>query len=169
MSKAVMNKVVLGKIVNTYGLKGELKLLVDPDYSDLEFEKDSIILIGEKEYLLSSYRKKNSLWRISLAQHHDINLVEHLINSSVVCDLTTVKVLPPGNYYSHQLLGLTVYSLQDELLGQVIKVEDSGFQKRLRLISPSNKEILIPWVDFFVKEIDLASRVIRVALIAGLV
>ena len=164
-----MSKIVLGKIVNTYGLKGELKLLVDPDYGDLEFEREAIIIIADKEYRFYHYTKKKNLWLISLMDHQDINLVEHLVNSLVVCDLASVKTLPKGSYYSFQLIGLSVFSLQDELLGEIIKVEDSGYQKTLRLTSPANKEILIPWVDFFVKQIDLSLKIVRVAVIEGLI
>ena len=164
-----MAELNLGKIVNTYGLNGELKLLTDPLYGDLEFKKNAEIKIANKVYRLRNYRRNKNLIRFSLVEHEDINAVEALIGETVMIDSSELKKLNEDEFYSFELLGFDVVDESGNDIGKIIRIKDSGWQKILRIKGSQKKDILIPWVAFFVKEIDRERQTVRVETIEGLI
>ena len=51
-----MEKIYIGKIVSTHGIKGELKILSDFDYKSKVFVVGKKIIIDDKEYTIKSYK-----------------------------------------------------------------------------------------------------------------
>ena len=51
------NKVYLGKIVSTHGIKGELRIISDFEYKDKAFKVGTHLIIDDEKYLIKSYRK----------------------------------------------------------------------------------------------------------------
>jgi len=59
----------------------------------------------------------------------------------------------------------------DDLGGQVLgEVRDvlRAAQDLLEVVTPAGREVLVPWVDAFVKTIDLDEGVVRVNCVEGL-
>jgi len=164
-----MEEIILGKIVNTYGLKGELKLLLDPLYADLQFKKEAKFHIEDQDYVLLHYQKKKLTVIFSLKNHQDINLVEKLKGKMVSTANSELASLTKGDFYAFELLGFEVFDQNDQLIGRIINVEDTGYQKLLRIESIKDKEVLIPWVDFFVKSIATNEKKVVVETIEGLI
>jgi len=163
-----MEEILIGKIVNTYGLKGELKLILNPDYLDIEFKKNAKVKIANNDYVLLNYKRNKHTVIFLLKDHQDINLVEHLKGELLKTTLIEFKTLVKNEYYGFQILSLNVYDQNKQLLGKVERVENTGFQKLLRIKTENNKDILIPWVDFFVRKIDLKEAIVEVETIEGL-
>jgi 16S rRNA processing protein RimM len=134
----------------------------------LEFKKNATLDIAGGNYRLASYRKVKNLLRFSLLEHQDINLVTTLIGEVVTVKSSEIKKPAKDEFYGHQLLGLAVFDGENNLLGEVITIEDTGFQKLLRIKKNDDKQALIPWVDFFVKKIDLNEKKIVIETIEGL-
>ena len=51
------NKVYLGKIVSTHGIKGELRIISDFEYKDKAFKVGTHLIIDDEPYLIKIYRK----------------------------------------------------------------------------------------------------------------
>ena len=164
-----MKELLLGKIVNTVGLKGELKLLTDPLYGDTEFGQSAVLTINDKNYVCAAWRRKNRLIVFSLQDYQDINLVEGLIGASVKLAVNQLKKRKSGEYYCFELLDFKVYDQENQELGVVTGIDDNRMQRILRIRGATGKEILVPWVDFFVKEIAAKEKRIRIESIKGLV
>jgi 16S rRNA processing protein RimM len=94
---------------------------------------------------------------------------EALKGAAVSIPRSEFPELPADEYYWSDLIGLDVVNLQGEALGQVTDMMDNGVQSIFR-ISPvadpasdaKAPERLIPYVDQYVKSIDLASKKITV-------
>ena len=162
-----MSTLLLGTIVNTRGLKGELKLLADPNYSDLQFSKGAQLSLGQEIYCLENYRWQKNTLIFTLQGFSHINEVELLVGVKVSVKSDQLRPKPAGDFYAFELIGYKVYDQNDDLIGEVSRVQDSGFQRVLR-IQREGKDALIPWVDFFVKTIDATTKSIRVEVIEGL-
>ena len=52
-----MDKIYVGKIVNTHGIKGEIRILSDFQFKDKVFKKDKKLIIDNLEYIIRSYRR----------------------------------------------------------------------------------------------------------------
>ena len=53
-------------------------------------------------------------------------------------------------------------------MGTVVRMEASAAQNLIRLKKPDGKQALIPYIDVFVKQVDLQAKTITLDLIEGL-
>ena len=52
-----MDKICVGKFVNTHGLKGEIRIISDFEYKNDVFKPDNKIYINDQLFIIDSYRK----------------------------------------------------------------------------------------------------------------
>ena len=160
-----MNNVYIGKVVNTHGIKGEIRILSDFPYKDKVFIIDNKIIIGDSEYIIKSYRVHKGYDMITLDGYNDINDVLFLLKKDV--------------YISKDLLNLSDDEiLDDELMEYSVISEDGreGTIKEIFKASSSNKiirvmfdkEVLIPFNSPLVKEVNKDNKTIIVELIEGM-
>lgn len=88
---------------------------------------------------------------------------EALKGATVSIPRSMFPTLPDGEFYWSDLIGLDVQNLQGEALGQVTDLMHNGAQSILRITPPASggekaPERLIPFVDQFVKTVDLAGK-----------
>lgn len=159
-----MKKLKIGKIVNTHGIKGELKILSDSDFVEDRFAVgNTLYLESGAEVEVTSFRQHQGNVLITINNLEDINLVEKYKNQDVYFDLSKIPQRKEG-YYLFQLEDLDVY-LDNEKVGKVIEVTKPS-QTVLR-IQLKDREILLPYVDVFVEKVDLENNRIDIKLIEG--
>ena len=136
-----MEKVYLGKIVSTHGIKGELKIKSNFPYKEKAFKIGNQLIIDNKKYEIKTYRVHKQFDMVTLDDYHDINEVLFLLKKSV--------------YIEKEDLSLDKNQVLDEelLTYQVLTTEGKrGMIKEIFLASPTNKimrvelenEILVP-------------------------
>ena len=87
-----MDKVYIGKIVSTHGIKGELKILSDFSFKDKVFVVGNKLIIDDKEYIIKSYRVHKNFDMVTLDNYHDINEVLFLMKKSVYFDKDSLNL-----------------------------------------------------------------------------
>ena len=98
----------------------------------------------------------------------DRNLAEALKGATVQVSRADFPELPEGEYYWSDLIGLDAVNLQGEALGKVADMMSNGPQSILRIVPDANpdtpdakpEERLVPFVDQYVKTVDLKARLI---------
>jgi 16S rRNA processing protein RimM len=162
-----MDKIKVGIIVNTHGLKGELKIKSLSDFNDERFKKGNelILLFQNKETVLKvkTYREHKDMVLVTFDGFEDINKVEIWKGSELYIDRDNIEELEEG-YYFFELKGCSVYDQDDNLLGEVEDVIDTAANPILRI----NKTILVPYVDQFIKNVDIENKRIDIEVIEGL-
>jgi len=164
-----MNLIRVGVIVNTFGIKGEVKVKIVTDFPEERFAKGQTLIIKEKNDLVElkifscRFHKNHAL--IMFEGFQDINLIEKYKGFELFIDRDASEPLADG-YYHDELLNLAVYQ-QGNLIGTVIKVEAYPAHSILR-IKTDTKEILVPFVEAFIKKVDLKDKRIEVVLIEGM-
>ena len=80
-----MEYVNIGKIVNTFGIRGELKVASNTDFVDERFRKGSTVYIGEEHipFTVANHREHKGFLLVSFKDHEDINLVEKYKNMMI--------------------------------------------------------------------------------------
>lgn len=160
-----MNKIYIGKIVNTHGIKGEIRILSDFDFKENAFKVGSNIIVEDATFKINSYRKHKQFDMITLEGYNDINDVLFLMKKKV--------------YKNKAELNLSKEQILDEdLITYVVidKERKSGIIKEIFYASPMNKilrvkfekEILIPLASPMIKKIDQDKKRIEVELIKGM-
>lgn len=162
-----MEYITIGKIINTHGVKGELKVDVFTDFVNERFLKNSLIYIGEEhnEVTVKSYRFHDGFMLLTLKDLEDINLVEKYKNSIIYKSSDDIKPIDDG-YFFRDLKGLDVF-VDNQKVGTVKHCESGTACNYLRVIK-DNKEVLVPINNVFIKNVDLKEKRIDVIKMDGL-
>ena len=157
----------IGKIVNTHGLKGEIRIISDFEYKDKVFVPGMKFYLGRKkeEVIVNTYRHHKNFEMITMNGYDDINQVERLKKLYVYIKKSDLK-LDNGEYLDSDLIGLDVI-VNKENIGVVTNVRDSGNNKFL-VIKSNDKESFVPLNKEFVKEINIDSKYIVIEPIKGM-
>ena len=67
------NKVYIGKIVSTHGIKGEIRILSNFDYKDKVFKVGNKLIIENQDYTIKSYRKHKNYDMVTLNNFNNID------------------------------------------------------------------------------------------------
>ena len=159
--------IYIGKIVNTHGLKGEVRILSDFQFKDKVFKPGVTIYLGRKkeEFKIVSYRHHKVFEMITMEGLNDINLVLRLKGLYVYVLKKDLK-LNNGEYLDSDLINLNVI-VDNKEVGIITNVRDSGNNKFL-VIKTDTKEVFVPYQKEFVKEINLDNKTIIIEPIEGM-
>ena len=167
-----MNKYLeLGQIVNSKGLKGEVKVNSFTD-DNTKFERIPKVFIKQKDTLKEyeiekvGYNKNQVI--IKFKNINTIEEAEKLRNSYIVIDRETLDPLPEGVYYIADLIGLDVFTETNEYLGKVDDIFSTGSNDVYVVKDDTGRQKLLPGIDEVIKIIDIESGKIIVNLIEGL-
>ncbi len=167
-----MNKYLeLGQIVNVKGLKGEVKVNSFTD-DNTKFERIPKVFIKQKQNLTEyeiedvGYLKNQVILKFKNVD--TVEKAEKLRNSYIVVDREIFGELPEGVYYIADLIGLDVYTENNEYLGKVDDIFNTGSNDVYVVKSENGMQKLLPGIDEVIKKIDLESNKIIVNLIKGL-
>lgn len=152
----------LGKLVNTHGLRGEVKIISDFKYKDIVFKEGNVIYIEDTPYSIKSYRTHKNFDMVKLEGITKIDQAEVFKGSSVYINKNDYKF--PGVLDS-DLIGLSVYD-KSKYKGKIVGIEKSTLYTLL--VVDGVKRHLIPNIEKFIKDIDLDSKKIYINYIKGL-
>lgn len=160
-----------GKIVNTHGLRGEVKVVPWTDYPD-DFENIEYVYVkkktGEEKLHISSikYQKNNLI--IKFAEIKDINEAELYKNLVLYVERDMLGELPEGVYYIADLLGSKIITTDGEEIGEIADVFNTGANDIYDVKREGKKNMLIPVIDEIVKNIDIEKKIITIEMMEGL-
>ncbi|MDK2821045.1 MAG: rRNA processing protein RimM [Clostridia bacterium] len=164
-------KIIIGKVINTHGLRGEVKVLPLTDFPE-RFRSDLKLYLeqGEKIHTVTVNRVRTQGRHliIKFSEINDANEAEKLRGALLKVEPWEVEPLPPGHYYIFQLVGASVFTTDGDFLGTLREVIATGANDVFVVKNDENKEILIPALKDVVKNIDLDKGKIEIKIIPGL-
>lgn len=157
-----MDGVVVGKILNTHGLKGELKIKNLSDFD--RFYKGSKLYIEYKndflEVVVDSVKDYDNLILVTFKDLYDINLVEKYKNSYLWVSKLDLEELDGDDYYYYELLNLPIYN-EDGVLRGVVKEVREVPQGEMLVVSSGKKNSYIPFRKEFIKSVSKEKIIIH--------
>jgi len=161
----------IGTIAKCIGLKGEVA--VNPDTFDITrfFDLESVF-VGRTDTtvdLLSieSVRLHKERPIIKFETVHSRDDAEQLTGMLLFVDEKDRIDLPEGQFFIHDIIGMSVYTVDDRFVGNVQEVLPLPAHN-VYVISDGEKEVMIPAVDEFIDSIDEKNKIIRIKPIEGL-
>ena len=160
----------VGKIINTHGLRGDVKVTAWTDLPE-DFEDIKRVYIkkhGEIEMLTVSkikYQKNNLI--VKFKEINDINEAEKYKGQVLLADRNDLWELEDGVYYIADLIGLDVYD-ESGKIGVIADVFNTGANDIYDVKREGKKNLLLPVIDDVVKEIDLENKKVTVHVMEGL-
>lgn len=163
-------KIVVGRIDGPYGIKGWVKVFsyTDPIEHILEYSPWFVTRRGETQEIVLADGKKQGRGLVALPKgFEDRSQAELLGGAEIWIDKAQLPDLEQGEYYWHELEGLTVVNEQDDDLGVVDHMMETGANDvmvvRATASSIDDRERLIPFLEErVVKAVDRDAKRIRV-------
>lgn len=163
------DKTLVGKIINTHGIKGNVKIYPytdDPErFRDLEY-----LLVGDgfKELKIVDMFIQKGFVYVRFEGYEDINKILDFINSNVyIYDKDRVK-LPEDRYFISDIVNMEVHDMEGQLIGKVTDVIENLANDLFQVQKPDGKIFYLPARKEFIKEIDVDKKVIIIDPIEGL-
>ncbi|MGI6392142.1 MAG: ribosome maturation factor RimM [Candidatus Izemoplasmatales bacterium] len=166
-----MKLVYIGKIVNTWGLDGYVKVISDTDFKAERYDQKNIIYIktgsNYDKQQIESYKLSKGYDLLRFKGLADINLVEKYKGKELYVEKKPIKAQIEGEYHIDQIVGLPVFQGEMEV-GVVKDVRSYPQSDYLVVLKPDGKTALIPFLDEFVLTLDHDRKMIKIVEMEGL-
>lgn len=168
----MQKRLEIGQIINTFGIKGEVKVFPLTDdikrFDDLE----TVYVKNKKEsqlYNIESIKYHKNFVLIKFKEINTVEQAETLRNSYLEVDREQAIPLNEGEYFIADLIGLEVYSDEGKLIGKVDDIYNTGANDIYVVKDDLGKQTLLPGIKDVIKNVDLEKGQIIVHLIPGLI
>ncbi|MBP2622367.1 ribosome maturation factor RimM [Streptococcus oricebi] len=168
-----MNYLNVGKIVNTQGLQGEMRVLSVTDFAEERFKKGSQLALFDKKdqfvmnVEIASHRKMKNFDIIKFKDHYHINDIEKYRDHSLKVAVEDLSDLAEGEFYYHEIIGLEVYE-NDVLLGTIKEILQPGANDVWVVKRKGKRDLLLPYIPPVVLQVDVAKKRVDVEIPEGL-
>lgn len=154
---------VIGRLRRSHGIQGEMLMDVLTDFPE-RLRTGRRIYVGESHepIKIASIRGHGQEMIIRLAGVDSPEATSRFRNQFLFVKASELPQLPEGQYYHHQLLGLTVVDEAGQSLGTLTEILETGANDVYVVKSSEGKEQLLPAVEAFILGVDLERKEIRV-------
>ena len=154
-----------GKVLNTHGIRGELKVANYCD--DGFFKKIKTVLIGGTEYKIKAVRNHGAFVLLTLEGIETVEQAMLLKNKAITIPRADLK-LKKGEYLYQDIYGFDVYDLRTETtIGKLKEVLERP-ASMVYVLDCDGQEVLIPAVAPFHQGVDLEKQVLTLRTIEGM-
>lgn len=162
----------IGQIVNTFGVKGEVK--VNPFTDDIEqFERLKSILVVKNKQLqeieIEKTRYQKNLVILKLKNIDDMNTAEKYKGCYIKINRKDARKLPKGKYFIADIIGSEVITDDGQKLGKVDDIYNTGSNDIYVIKDELGKQILLPGIKDVILNVDIEKQIVTVHLLEGLV
>lgn len=157
-----------GKIVNTHGLKGEVKVYSYTDNAENILKLKKVYISGTK-YDVQSIKPFKNMFIIKLKGIDIIEDTKPLINKMCFREIVSGESNDDEGYFIKDLVGLLVVDEEENLIGTLKEVFNTGANDVYEVVLEDGKSIYLPAIKQVVKKIDIASHIMIVKIMEGLI
>jgi 16S rRNA processing protein RimM len=166
---------VIGMIVGSHGVKGHLKVRSFAE-SDTVFKPGTSIIViqagqNEKKYAIQWAKPHGKSMLVSLKGIENREAADCLVGAKVFINRSTLPELEEGSYYWIDIIGLSVFSTDDQYIGCIESIMPTAGND-VYIVKNDDKndhhEVLIPAIESVVLNIDFKKKIMRVDLPEGL-
>ncbi len=163
----------VGKLVNTHGIKGDVKILPSTDFPDVRFAPGSRLTLldpgssASLEVEIVSSREQKGMYVLKLKGYDNINDVERYKGWTVRA-FDSVE-LEEGEYYYRDIVGCRAVTDEGEELGSIIEILSPGANDVWVVERANGKQLLLPVIDEVILDVNVQDKTVTVHLMEGLV
>lgn len=161
-----MQFLAIGRILASWGLKGEVKVQVVTDFPE-SFAAQSQVYLDGRLMVIERSQHHNKHLIVKLATIDDREAADRLRGCDLEIPLSQARPLAEGEYYPLQLIGLKVETTEGDDLGQVVDILATG-SNDVYVVRGGRGDTLIPAIEDVIQSIDLKNGVIIIQAIEGL-
>lgn len=160
----------VGFLRRPHGLQGEINMDLHTDFPE-RMKSGRKLFVGEQHQpvTLASVRPHQSGLLVKLEGIETPEDAGLFRNQWVYIQAKDASPLPEGQLYQHELIGFKVMDENDNMLGELTEILETGANDVYIVKDEAGKEILLPAIPSVILELDAAHRLMRVHLLEGLV
>lgn len=162
----------VGKIVNTHGIRGDVRVMPTTDFVAERFAKGQDLYLqqaGEPlKLIVELARQHKGFILVKFVGYDNINDVQAFRDHELMVSGKDQQPLEDGQYYYHQIIGLSVKTVDGEELGTIKEILSPGANDVWVVQRDGKKDLLLPVIDDVVKDVDLDAGEVTVELMEGL-
>ena len=159
--------VIVGQIASVHGLLGSVRVKVLSDVPH-RFDVGQSLFIREQSYTItSSAPTRNDQVILKFEGVDSLVSAQGLVGQSVAVPEASTPLLPEGEYYHYQLVGLKVLTEDGEYLGQIREILETG-SNDVYVVTGESGELLLPALADVILKVQVTEGVMVVRLMEGL-
>lgn len=164
-----IDPVTVGRITTVHGVRGWVKVhsFTEPEDNIVSYRHWWLKMPeGWLQLEIDQHRGSAKGLLVHLKGVDDRDVARLYCQRDIVVEKAEMPELAAGEYYWHQLEGLSVVTTEGVRLGRVDKLMETGANDVLVVVGDADsldrQERLIPYVEQFVLDVDLNARQIEV-------
>lgn len=164
------DKVAIAFINKCWGIKGEVIAEPLTNFPQRLMKLKKVHVSGTRidyDLTIDKIRQHSARVVIKFAEIDDRDEANRLRNCYIEIDKDDVYDLPEGHFYKFDLIGLDVYDGEKNVIGIIEDVWEYPASDVL-VVKSDKGRLLIPFLEKFVKNIDLNQNSMEVELLPGM-
>lgn len=164
----------VGKIVNTQGLKGEVRVVSKTDFPEKRYKVGNILYLflpksnTPIEVTIKSHRSHKNFELLTFEGLETISEVEKFRDGVLKVPESELGVLEKDEYYFHEIIDCLIFTTKGVEIGRVTEILTPGANDVWVVKSTDGKELLIPYIQDVVKKVDIKEKIILIDPMEGL-
>lgn len=160
----------VGRFRRAHGVRGDLLFTVITDFPE-RLNPGTVIYVGDEkqEFKISRTKPHNDGIIFGFKNIKTPEEAKAFVGKYVFVSSKDRPELPEGEFYHHQIIGLSVVDEKHGELGMISDILETGANDVYVIKTPENKEILFPALSSVILKVDLSNERIEVRLPDGLV
>jgi 16S rRNA processing protein RimM len=163
----------VGKVVNTQGLKGEVRVISSTDFADERFKKGATLYLFRENsepiaLKVASHRVHKNFNMLTFEGYNRIEEVEPFRGGILRVSETQLEDLSDHEFYYHEIIGLSVVSDAGEELGIIKEILPLGANDVWVVSKPGRKDLLVPYIASVVEKVSLEDKQVTIHILEGM-
>jgi 16S rRNA processing protein RimM len=164
----------VGKIVNTHGINGEVRVISRTDFADERYtpgRKIYLFMAGSSdpvELVITTHRMHKLFHLLTFEGYENVNDVEKMKGSILKIHESQQTELEEDEYYFHEIIGCIIFTTKGEEIGEIKEILTPGANDVWVVEGRTGKDILIPYIEQVVKKVDVKEKIILIEPMDGL-
>lgn len=164
----------VGKIVNTHGIKGEVRVVSKTDFADERYKPGNHLYLFMPDaqepiqLTVESHRKHKNFDLLTFKGYPNVNDVEPMKGGVLKITEEQQGELEENEFYFHEIIGCLVFTTHGEEIGKIREILTPGANDVWVVKGKGGKDILIPYIEQIVKKVDVKEKIVLIEPMEGL-
>lgn len=165
----------VGKVVNTHGVRGEVRIIATTDFPEERFAQGTKLYLMHTNFqervplTVKSHRQHKNFDLLTFENMSNINDVERFKGGVLQVTEDQLSDLEEGEFYYHEIIGCDVITDEGNHIGKIKEVLATGAKDVWVIQRKSGgKDLLIPYIDEVVKQVNIEEKKVTIHLMDGL-
>ncbi|MFD2628362.1 ribosome maturation factor RimM [Oceanobacillus kapialis] len=162
----------IGKIVNTHGIRGEVKVVRISDFEERFTVGNKVFAVKDKgepvALTIASHRIHKGFDLVQFEGYGNINDVEVFKGGYLKISEEQLTELENNEYYYHEIIGCEVVTNHGETLGVIKEILSPGANDVWVIRRHKERDLLIPYIEDVVKEVSIQEKKVIIEPMEGL-